>query len=247
MCRAVKLSLIIPIYNAEKFIFESLLKLTEWRLKTSYLVQIILVNDGSSDSTKNIIENYMKTEDSSIKLLSYNLNQGKGYAVKKGMLEAVGEFRIFTDSDIPYGVDIFDEIIYYLDFKEFDVCIGNRKSESSKYIQKISKIRKISSKIFTLIISRYVVTGVKDTQCGLKGFRAEIAEKLFSNLHIKGFAFDVEALYYCYKYDYEIKKIPVTFQGNSISTIQLSKVSIQMLNDIICLPIRYHFFKNHNN
>lgn len=243
MSRHAKLSLIIPIYNAEKFIFDSLIRLTEWRLKTSYLVQIILVNDGSNDSTKKIIENYIETEDSSIKLLSYKLNQGKGYAVKKGMLEATGEFRIFTDSDIPYGVDIFDKIIYYLDFKEFDVCIGNRKSESSRYVQKISEIRKISSKIFTLIISRYVVTGVKDTQCGVKGFRAEIAEKLFSNLHIKGFAFDVETLYYCYKYDYEIKKIPVIFQGNSISTIRLAKVSFQMLNDIICLPIRYHFSK----
>jgi len=238
-----KLSLIIPIYNAEKFILDSLIILTEWRLKTSYIVQIILVNDGSKDSTKKIIENYIETEDSSIKLLSYDLNQGKGHAVKKGMLEATGEFRIFTDSDVPYGVDIFDKIIYYLDFKEFDVCIGNRKAENSKYVQKISKTRKISSKIFTLIISRYVVTGVKDTQCGIKGFRAEIAEKLFSNLHIKGFAFDVETLYYCYKYDYEIKKIPVVFQGNSISTIRLSKVSLQMLSDIMCLPIRYHFFK----
>lgn len=240
-----RLSLIIPIYNAEKFILESLLRLTAWRLKTSYLVQIILVNDGSIDSTKKIIEEYIRTEDSSIKLLSYNVNKGKGYAVKKGMLEATGEFRIFTDSDIPYGVDIFDKIIYYLDFKEFDVCIGNRKSESSKYVQEISKIRKISSKIFTLIISRYVVTGVKDTQCGLKGFRAEIAKKLFSNLNINGFAFDVEVLYYCYKYDYEIKKIPVVFQGNSISTIRLSKVSLQMLQDIIYLPIKYHFFKKH--
>lgn len=243
MYRSAKLSLIIPIYNAEKFILDSLLKLTEWRLKISYPVQIILVNDGSSDSTKKIIEDYIETEDGTINLLSYNFNKGKGYAVKKGMLEATGDFRIFTDSDIPYGVDIFDKIIYYLDFKEFDVCIGNRKSESSKYVQKISEIRKISSKIFTLIISRYVVTGVKDTQCGLKGFKAEIAEKLFSNLHIKGFAFDVETLYYCYKYDYEIKKIPVVFQGNSISTIRLTKVSLQMLKDIMCLPIRYHFLK----
>ena len=243
MSRQAKLSLIIPIFNAEKFIFDSLLRLTEWRLKTSYVVEIILVDDGSNDFTKKIIEDYIASQDGSIKLISYKLNHGKGYAVKKGMLEAVGEFRIFTDSDIPYGVDIFEKIIYYLDFKEFDVCIGNRKSKSSTHVQEISEIRKVSSKIFTMIISRYVVTGVKDTQCGVKGFRAEIAEKLFSNLHIKGFAFDVETLYYCYKYDYEIKKIPVIFQGNSISTIQLAKVSLQMLIDIIRLPIRYHFLK----
>jgi dolichyl-phosphate beta-glucosyltransferase len=246
MHKDTRLSLIIPIYNAEKFILGTLKRLTEWRLKTSYFVQIILVNDGSADNTKKIIENYIETEDSSIKLLSYDLNQGKGYAVKKGMLEATGEFRIFTDSDIPYGLDIIDNIIYYLDFKEFDVCIGNRKSDNSKYAEEVSKIRRFSSKVFTLVISRYVVTGVKDTQCGIKGFKAEVAERLFSNLHIKGFAFDVEALYYCYKYDYEIKKIPVVFQGNFFSTIRLFKVSLQMLWDIMCLPIRYHFLKKHN-
>ncbi|MCP9199880.1 glycosyltransferase [Gramella sp. GC03-9] len=242
-----KVSLIIPVYNAEIFILDTLKKVTKWKLKAYYETEVILVNDGSIDLTKNLIEEYVQKKDGSIKFISYEYNKGKGYAVKVGMLEATGDFRIFTDSDIPYGLEIVDNIIYYLDFKEFDVCIGNRKSIKSRYVQEISKLRRLSSKVFTLIISRYVVTGVKDTQCGIKGFRAEIAEKLFSNIQIRGFAFDVEALYYCYKFDYEIKRIPVVFQGNSISTIRLSKVSLQMFWDVFRLPIRYHFFqRNHN-
>lgn len=239
-------SLIIPVYNSESFILDSLQRLTEWRLNTPYSVEIIMVNDGSTDRSNTIIEEYIKTQDNNLKLLSYNSNKGKGYAIRQGMLEGSGDFRIFTDSDIPYGFEIFDRILYYLDFKEFDVCIGNRKSDKSSYVQEQSKLRNLSSKIFTFIISRYVVTGQKDTQCGVKGFRAEIAEKLFSELRINGFAFDVEALYYCYKYDFDIKRIPVVFQGNSISTIQLSKHSVQMLWDIMLLPIRYHFLKKHN-
>ena len=84
---------------------------------------------------------------------------------------------------------------------------------------KMSLLRKLSSKLFTMIISRYVVTGVNDTQCGLKGFKADAANKLFSRLHIKGFAFDVELLYLSYKYELEIKRIPVTFEGNNFSMV----------------------------
>lgn len=247
MRKDIDLSIIIPVYNAESFIRETLLRLTRWKSTTSYQSQIILVNDGSKDATKRLIEDYIKLNDTSLELLTYASNRGKGYAVKLGMLKGVGKYRIFTDSDLPYGLDIFAEIYYYLDFKEFDVCIGNRKSKHSKYLQEISKLRKLSSKVFTFIISRYVVTGVKDTQCGIKGFKGEVAEKLFNKLQINGFAFDVEALYYCYKYDYEIKRIPVIFEGNSISTIRLSKDSAQMLRDIIYLPIRYHIFQKNRN
>jgi dolichyl-phosphate beta-glucosyltransferase len=240
-----RLSLIIPIYNAEAFVLNTLTRLTEWKSQITYPVQIILVNDGSSDSTHSIVEDYIKSKDPDIEFLSYKSNQGKGYAVKTGMLAAKGNYRIFTDSDIPFGFKILDNIIYYLDFKEFDVCIGNRKSVNSKYFMKIGGLRKLASQFFTMIISRYVVTGVNDTQCGLKGFKAEIAEKLFSKLHTRGFAFDVELLYLCYKYEFEIKRIPVIFEGNSLSTISLTTDSLRMLWDIICLPFRYHFSKKY--
>ncbi len=237
----VKLSLIIPIYNAEAFILDTLMRLNEWKQKISYSVQIILVDDGSKDSTKKIAENYIKANDLSIEILSYKVNQGKGYAVKHGMLAGVGKYKIFTDADIPFGFEVINTMLYYLDFKEFDVCIGNRKSVNSIYFTKMSLIRKLSSRFFTMVISRYVVTGVTDTQCGLKGFKAEVADLLFSKLQTKGFAFDVEILYLCYKYEFDIKKIPVVFVGNDISTINLTKNSIQMLYNIICLPFRYHF------
>lgn len=240
----IKLSLIIPVYNAETFIYDSLVRLVEWRASLNYNVEVILVNDGSSDATNIVIEDFIGTNDT-FKLISYNKNKGKGYAVKTGMIAAKGEFRIFTDADIPYGFTVFDQILYYLDFKDFDICIGNRKSIRSKFIVKMSFLRKLSSIVFTILISRYVVTGVNDTQCGLKGFKADVADKIFSKLQVKGFAFDVEILYLCYKYDLGLKKMPVTFQGNNISTINLFKSSFQMLWDVICLPIRYYLLKKY--
>ena len=245
----IKLSLLIPVYNAQKFILKTLNQLTEWKKNLSYTVQIIIINDGSKDSTKQIIEQYISYNKSSIELITYPLNSGKGYAVKKGMLAASGKYRIFTDADIPFGFQSIDNILYYLDFKEFDVCVGNRKMPNSEYLLKVNPLRKLASVLFTMIISRYVVTGINDTQCGLKGFREDVANQLFSTLQTKGFAFDVEILYLSYKYNYDIKRVPVTFVGNSFSTIRLSKHSLEMFWDVFRLPFRWHFsniYKNHS-
>ena len=240
-----RLSLIIPIYNANDFINDSMRAISKWVKKIEYTVEVILVNDGSSDNSKIEIENYINSYDSNLKLLSYEENRGKGYAVKQGMIMAKGEFRIFTDADIPYGLEIIDNILHYLAFKEFDVCIGNRKSIHSKYFTNISFTRKLSSIIFTGFVSRFVVTGVNDTQCGLKGFRSDIADRLFPKLAIKGFGFDIEILYLSYKNEFDIKRIPVAFEGNNNSTISLAKDSLIMLKDVMALPFRYHFTKRY--
>ncbi len=242
---SIKLSIVIPVYNAETFILDTLKRVSNWIKTYDFGVEVIMVNDGSEDNTFNILENEINSL-KCFKLVTYTENRGKGYAVKKGMLAAKGEFRIFTDADIPYGFDAIHRIIHYLDFKEFDVCIGNRKASQSSYDVKSGFLRKLSSKIFTHIISNYVVTGMGDTQCGIKGFRGNIAEHIFSKTEIKGFALDVEVLYLCYKYEYDIKKIPVKFEGNNISTINLMKSSVKMLKDVLSLPIRYHILKQYS-
>lgn len=219
----IKLSLVIPVFNAEAFISETLARLTEWKQKINYSVQIILVDDGSNDSTKVIIENYIKTADSSIKLVSYILNQGKGFAVKTGMLAAVGDYRIFTDADIPFGFDVLDRMLYYLDFKEFDLVIGDRTLDGSRYITEIPRIRKLGSNFFSFIVGGFVAGGHFDTQCGIKGFSASVANDLFNVSRISGFAFDVELLYISLKRNYDIKRLPVVLicqEGSSVSVVR---------------------------
>jgi len=216
----IKLSLIIPIYNAEAFILDTLIRLSEWQQKIDYKVQIILINDGSTDLTESIVANYIKMKDDSIEMITYKLNQGKGYAVKTGMLASKGKYRIFTDSDIPFGFEVINRMLYYLDFKEFDVVIGDRTLPGSSYHKKIPKIRKMGSEIFSFIVGRFVAGGHFDTQCGVKGFRDEVANDLFSLSKIKGFAFDVELLYVSLKRNYDIKRIPVVLicqEGSSVS------------------------------
>jgi dolichyl-phosphate beta-glucosyltransferase len=239
--REFKLSVVVPFYNAEGFITDSLFRLTQWQQTLDYSVELVIVNDGSTDESAQVVREFIKNGNADVCFISYSVNRGKGNAVKLGMLSAKGKYRIFTDVDIPFGLSALNEMLYNLEFKEYDVCIGNRKSIRSNYFVAMTPARRMASTFFTMIISRYVVTGVNDTQCGLKGFKADVAEKLFKNLQVRGFAFDVELLYLSFKYELEIKRMPVTFEGNLISTVSLGRNSVQMLWDILCLPLRYHF------
>ncbi|KJD33400.1 hypothetical protein PK35_05960 [Tamlana nanhaiensis] len=240
-----KLSLIIPVYNVSAFIKKTLQAITKWHETINYSAEIILVNDGSPDNSKQIIESFLEQSNAAIKFVSYSKNRGKGYAVKQGMLQATGAFRVFTDADIPYGFEIIERILHYLDFKEFDVCIGNRRSIHAKYYTSVSFARKLSSYVFTGFVSRFVVTGINDTQCGIKGFTEAVANEIFPKLAVSGFGFDIEILYLSYKKEFDIKRIPVTFVGNENSTISLLKDSILMLKDVMLIPFRYHFTKNY--
>ncbi|MDD5571499.1 MAG: glycosyltransferase [Bacteroidales bacterium] len=228
----INLSLIIPVYNAESFILDVLISLTEWKKKNNFSVQIILVNDGSSDLTDSIVDSYIKTKDSSIEMISYKLNRGKGYAVRTGMLAAKGKYRIYTDADIPFGFEVFNKMQYYLDFKEFDVVIGDRTLPGSSYITEIPQIRKAGSIIYSFIVGRFVAGGHFDTQCGIKGFRAETANDLFSVSKINGFAFDVELLYVSLKRNYDIKRLPVVLISQKGSSVKVLRHGFGMFIDL---------------
>ena len=149
------------------------------------------------------------------------------------MLEAKGDFRIFTDADIPFDFEAIEKVVFYLKEKEFDVVIGDRRLPESKYFKKIKGRRKLASTIFTGFVGRFVTTGFSDTQCGLKGFSARVADDLFSVSRINGFAFDVELLYIALKRNYDIKRVPVHFRSNQDeSSVSLLKHAPGMLGDL---------------
>ena len=141
--------------------------------------------------------------------------------------------------DIPFDYSAIEKFIHYLDFKEFDLVVGDRTLPQSTYFTEIALSRKLGSAIFTFIIGRFITTGMFDTQCGLKGFRANIAEDLFSAGRINGFAFDVELLYISLKRNYDIKRLPVKFRNQEGSSVRLLKHGISMLKDLALIKINH--------
>ena len=146
-----KLSLIIPVYNSELFIEDSINKLVKWSKEQNYSIELIIVNDGSTDNSKKQLE-FINKENKVFNLISYPWNKGKGYAVKQGMHAAKGDFKVFTDADIPYGFNNIDAIIKSLEFENFDVCIGNRKATKSDYHVKTNfEIKKVKTLLDTFL------------------------------------------------------------------------------------------------
>lgn len=193
-----------------------------------YGYEVIIVDDGS----QNVQETKKVAENLGCRFLALPKNQGKGGAVKAGMLEAKGAFRIFTDVDIPFEYENFDRFLKYLDEKEFQMVVGDRTLPESKYFTEISKLRKLGSNIFSFIVGRFVVGGHFDTQCGMKGFRAEVAEDIFGLSRIPSFAFDVEVLYIALKRNYDIKRLAVQLRMQEGSSVRVVSHGLGMIIDL---------------
>jgi len=198
-----KISFIIPFFNDQDRVIPRLKEVLQYFENQEASYEIILVDDGSrEDRSKEIQGLYPQ-----VRIIRYEKNKGKGQAVRTGMLAAQGKYRFFTDSDIPFGMDPLPVGLKYLEEKEFDLVIGDRNAPGSVYHVEQSFFRRILSKVFTSFINWLVVTGVRDTQCGFKGFSAKTAEFIFSRARLKRFAFDVEIVYISFKHNLDPKPI----------------------------------------
>lgn len=231
-----KLSLIIPVYNASKFIETSLSQLLTWKNGLDYPAQIVIVNDGSTDNTVERINQFLlnnRQVQREFELISYKPNRGKGFAIRKGVAHSLGKYIIFTDADIPFGLHICEKFLHYLSFKEFDLVIGDRRLHESMYSTEISTGRRLGSTVYTFLTGRFIVGGFFDTQCGIKGFSSASINKILPLLTIDGFAMDVEIIYLSLKQNYDIKRLPVILESKGDSSVHVIKHGPKMVIDIL--------------
>jgi len=188
-----KISIIIPAYNEESRIVSSLVSAWIYMNERQYNFELIVVDDGSKDKTVELVKQFGKA-----KLIKQPKNMGKGAAVKTGMLQATGDIRIFTDADFSTPIYEIQKILNKLSGNA-DICIGSRAIDNSMIKKHQPFYREFMGKSFNKIVQVLLFKGIKDTQCGFKGFKKEAAEKIFSNAKIKGFSFDVEILFLALK------------------------------------------------
>jgi dolichyl-phosphate beta-glucosyltransferase len=228
----MKLSIIIPAYNEEKRIGKTLERILEYLHKRIFDYEIIVVDDGSKDKT---IEVVSKFKDKRIKILKNIKNMGKGYSIKRGMLEATKDYLLFSDSDLSTPIEELDDFIKYI--LRYDIIIASRNLKESKIKIKQPKIRQLLGKIFPLFVRLFAIRGIKDTQCGFKLFKKDSAKKIFGKQTIDGFGFDVEILYLAKKYKFKIKEMPVVWVNDMASKVNPFKDSLRMIRDVIKVRI----------
>jgi len=234
------LSVIIPAYNEEKRLPKTLKEIDKYLKVQSYDYEIIVVNDGSKDKTGEVV-NRLKPEIKNLKLIDNKINQGKGAVVKQGMLEAKGDFRIFTDADNSTSLDQIEKMWPYFN-EGYDVVIGSRDAKGAVLDPPQNFFRQFVGDGFRIF--RKIIVGlwnIQDTQCGFKAFTKKAAQTIFPKCKINRFAFDPEILIIAKQLGFKIKEIPVYWKNDPDSKVKF-KSMIKMAIDLF--KIRWNMIKN---
>jgi len=234
------LSVIIPAYNEEKRLPKTLTEIDRYLSKQSYDYEILVVNDGSKDRTIEVAKSLV-SQIKNLKPTGYEINQGKGYAVKFGMLEAKGEYRIFTDADNSTSVDQIEKM--WPEFQNsYDIVIGSRDVKGAVLDPPQPWLRQIilgeGFKLFRKIVIG--LWGIEDTQCGFKCLKKQVVDDVFPKCKINRFAFDPEILLIAQKMGYKIKEIPIYWKNDPDSKVK-PKWIVNMATDLF--KIKWNLLK----
>ena len=237
----IHLSVVIPAYNKESVIEETLTNVTEFLSARGYQWEVIVVDDASADSTVENIKHVMN-QCQNIRLLINERNMKKGFTVKRGFLEAQGRYGLFLDADYAYPIDQVDNFLNALE-NGADIVIGNRMHPDTTFLVKPSALyyiyqRHLLSRVFNLIVKLLLLKGILDTQCGIKAFRLDTTRAIFERLTITSFAFDVELLVIAQQNRMRVMPVPVTYDYiDEPSSVQLFRNVFEMLKSLVQIRI----------
>jgi len=226
----MEISIVIPAYNEEKRIGKTLERVYEYFKKKKTEFEIIVVDDGSNDRTVEIVEKF-SSDKKEIRILKHEKNMGKGKAVKTGILDAKGNLILFTDADLSTPIEEFEKLKKKIE-NGYDIAIGSRALKGSKIVIPQPFYRRIIGRIFPLLVRLIVIKDFKDTQCGFKLFKKEVAKKIFSQLKTEGFAFDVEVLARGKKENFKIAEVGVLWYNSPESKVSILKSPFKMFLEL---------------
>ena len=204
--------------------------------ETSNGYEIIFSNDGSVDGCDRIIEDFAKAHPE-VRLIGDLVNRGKGYAVKRAVLESRGDVVVYTDCDLAYGTDVIADAAEVLCDGEYDLLVGSRNLTSDGY-GGYGFLRRAASKVYIKFLSCLGGLKLTDSQCGFKVLRSQSAKKLFSLCECEGFAFDYEMILLCAKAGMKTGEYPVKILTHKESKVHLVKDSILMMGEFIKIKRR---------
>jgi dolichyl-phosphate beta-glucosyltransferase len=227
----IYLSVVVPAYNEEQRVPVTLEAIGAYLKTRPYTYEIVVVNDGSKDGTARAVERLIGKV-SKLKLIDNQVNRGKGYVVRQGMLAARGQIRLFTDSDNSTPIQEVEKLLPF--FKEgYDVVIGSRDAKGAKLDPPQPMIRRFLGEGWGLLTNIVVGTwGIADTQCGFKAMTAKAAQEIFPRCKVDRFAFDPEMLLLARMLKYRVREVGIVWKNDTRSTVKVDSM-VKMFKDLI--------------
>ncbi len=234
----IELSILIPAYNAGKFLAQTLASVRELLLAQPTF-ELILVDDGSADDTVSIAESF-KNSIPRYTILTLPKNRGKGYALRMAMQKTQGDLVVFTDADLPYGLTPIVSMLAVMKREEdLFLLYGSRSHENSKVQQGYTLLRKFGRMFFSVVIRTFIVSRVVDTQCGIKMFRGALARAIVERGVVDRFAFDIECFMIAKARGWRYADFPVALNHRKESSVRIVRDTLCILGDIVLINLRY--------
>ena len=227
------LSIVVPAYNEARRIRDTLASLGHIKDVKPYTIELIVVDDGSTDDTVATVSEFP-----GIRLVRNDRNHGKGYSVRRGVLEARGEFVLFTDADLSTPIEEADRLLSALQYRGADVAIGSRALQRELIGVHQPWLREMGGRFFNLLVRAFTGLKLHDTQCGFKLFNRDSTRRAFEKLRIEGFGFDPELLFLIESGGGRIVEVPVRWNDNPATKVRFLRDSAEMFLDLIAIRWR---------
>jgi dolichyl-phosphate beta-glucosyltransferase len=228
------LSIVIPAYNEDRRLPKTLDCIFAYLQARPYRSEIIIVDDGSSDRTPEIVS-ASRQKYPGLRLLSNTGNRGKGYSVRHGMLAARGEIALFTDADLSTPIEEADKLLRAMRDEGYDAAIGSRAVDRSLIEVHQSMIREQAGIFFNRLVRWIMGIKFSDTQCGFKAFRMERARIIFEQQRVERFGFDPEILFLAKRNGLRVAEVPVRWSHDSASKVNVAADGIRMLLELLLI------------
>jgi glycosyltransferase involved in cell wall biosynthesis len=226
----VKVSFVIPAFNEATRILDTLRRIAEYGKHLPHETEILVVDDGSTDETASIVE---RLDYSGLRLIRNGTNRGKGYSVKSGVLDAKGEYVLFTDADLSTPIEEMTNLLAVAIKEGADVVLGSRGLDR-RYIQIHQPVvREGGGRLFNVMVRLLLGLKIRDTQCGFKLFKREKVQAAFRKQTTDGFGFDPELLFIMTKQGLKIIEVSVRWSHTEGSKIRFFRDGLLMFTDLL--------------
>ena len=226
-------SIVLPAYNENERNASTLDQILAHAGKREWSFEVIVVNDGSSDNTAQIVETYARKYPA-LRLLENPGNRGKGYSVRQGMFEARGDVLLFSDADLSSPIAEADKLFAAI-HQGADIAIGSRWLNVDTQIKRQPLHRQLFGRIFNLMLRLGLGLNFKDTQCGFKAFTRNAAQKVFPLQRIERWGFDPELLYLARTFGLTVSEIPVAWSHREGTHLRPLRDGMSMFAEILAI------------